>query len=78
MPLGHDTYWLPLTDEVPIIVWHWCERRSWPEGSGPGWAAARTSNHDHLSRDPLHLEPSLRCLDCDWHGFIRSGRWVPV
>ncbi len=75
--LGDDVYWLPLKDEEPIIVWHWCERRSWPEG-GPGWSASRTGNHQHLSKDPLYLEPSLRCLDCDWHGFIRNGRWEEV
>lgn len=40
----------------------------------------------HLSRtvwqvqsmDPLTASPSLLCLTCGDHGFIRDGRWVPA
>ena len=28
------------------------------------------------SWDPLTLSPSIRCLECGAHGFIRAGRWV--
>jgi hypothetical protein len=29
-----------------------------------------------VSREPLHLEPSLLCRICGDHGFIRDGKWV--
>jgi hypothetical protein len=29
-----------------------------------------------VSREPLHLEPSLLCTSCGHHGFIRNGVWV--
>jgi hypothetical protein len=28
------------------------------------------------SWEPLTLSPSIRCLECGAHGYIRSGRWV--
>lgn len=31
-----------------------------------------------VSRDPLHIEPSILCGACGFHGFIRSGRWEPA
>lgn len=31
-----------------------------------------------VSREPLTLEPSLRCRACGHHGYIRAGRWVPA
>jgi hypothetical protein len=31
-----------------------------------------------ISRDPLTLQPSIKCRACGHHGFIRDGRWVPV
>lgn len=30
------------------------------------------------SWDPLTLGPSIRCLRCGDHGFVREGRWVPA
>ena len=30
------------------------------------------------SLDPLTISPSLLCLLCGDHGFIRNGRWVPA
>lgn len=30
------------------------------------------------SWDPLTLSPSLLCLTCGEHGFIREGTWVPA
>lgn len=29
-----------------------------------------------VSMEPLHLEPSLLCMNCGDHGFIREGKWV--
>lgn len=31
-----------------------------------------------VSREPLHLEPSLLCRACGDHGWIRGGKWVPA
>lgn len=32
--------------------------------------------HSLISRDPLHVEPSILCRSCGDHGFIREGKWV--
>jgi hypothetical protein len=32
-----------------------------------------------VSKEPLHLEPSIFCSHgCNFHGFIRDGKWVPA
>lgn len=36
------------------------------------------TKHRLVSADPLHIEPSLLCEFCGWHGFIRNGHWVPA
>lgn len=28
--------------------------------------------------EPLTVHPSLLCLDCGAHGWIREGKWVPA
>lgn len=28
--------------------------------------------------EPLTLSPSLRCAECNEHGFVRNGRWEPA
>lgn len=30
------------------------------------------------SLDPLTISPSVLCMSCQHHGFIRGGRWVPA
>ena len=30
------------------------------------------------SLDPLTISPSVRCLTCGDHGFVRGGKWVPA
>jgi hypothetical protein len=30
-----------------------------------------------ISWEPLTLSPSIQCLRCGDHGFIRDGKWVP-
>lgn len=42
---------------------------------GP-WVAAGTSAHTLVSREPLHLEPSLLWSCCGLHGFLRAGQWI--
>lgn len=29
-------------------------------------------------REPLTISPSLLCMSCQHHGFIRNGQWVPA
>lgn len=45
---------------------------------GIGWIDV-TSGQKHriVSRDPLTIEASIGCAQgCQFHGFIRDGRWV--
>ena len=30
------------------------------------------------SWEPFTVSPSILCLDCGAHGFIREGKWLPV
>lgn len=30
------------------------------------------------SLEPLTISPSLLCMSCQHHGFIREGKWVPA
>lgn len=66
-----------------LLIWHWCTESRWvAEGrphAEPHWVLAGAETHTLVSRDPLHLEPSLYWPDCcGKHGFIREGRWVEV
>jgi hypothetical protein len=29
-------------------------------------------------REPLTISPSLLCMTCNHHGFIRDGKWIPA
>lgn len=73
-PVGGDVYWMPSPDEDAgnhPTVWHWCT-------TSQRWQARGTRNHDVLSLDPLHLEPSLLWNCCGKHGWIRNGEWTPA
>lgn len=37
-----------------------------------------TGGHELISREPVHIEPSILCSDCQDHGFLRDGRWEPA
>lgn len=39
-------------------------------GNGPDWTL--------VSMQPLHVEPSIHCITCGEHGWIREGKWVQV
>lgn len=41
----------------------------WRGKTGPNWTL--------VSLDPLTVTPSIHCLSCGDHGFIRGGKWVP-
>ncbi|MFD9564336.1 hypothetical protein [Streptomyces sp. NPDC059994] len=54
-------------------VWHWCPAANGGEGR---WVAQGTDRHTLVSREPLHLEPSLLYPCCGLHGFLRAGSWA--
>jgi hypothetical protein len=68
--LSDDLYYVWLDDPWPWF-WHWCTRRN-------RWVGAATADHQQVSRNPLHLEPSLRWPCCGLHGFVREGVWCPA
>ncbi|MGW5175928.1 hypothetical protein ACWERY_16390 [Streptomyces sp. NPDC004082] len=49
--------------------WHWCP----PSGR---WECQAAPEHTLVSREPLHLEPSLLWRCCNTHGFVRNGEWI--
>jgi hypothetical protein len=51
--------------------WHWCSHQG-------RWMAQATPNHQLVSIEPLHLEPSLLWPCCGTHGFVRNGEWIGV
>lgn len=77
--LTDDIYFGWLTEGNPIF-WHWCRSlegvpadRKVHDGC---WVAAGTSAHTLVSREPLHLEPSLLWPCCGLHGWVRGGQWA--
>jgi hypothetical protein len=50
-----------------VLISHRC--------AGGKRCAGACPNHQLVSLDPLHLEPSL-ILPCGVHGWIRGGAWV--
>ena len=45
----------------------WCIGGFEWAGNGPTWQL--------VSLNPLHVEPSIRCLSCGCHGWVRGGKW---
>lgn len=79
--LTDDIYFGWLSEGHPIF-WHWCkalegvpEDRKVHDGC---WVAASAAAHTLVSREPLHLEPSLLWTCCNLHGFVRGGVWIPA
>lgn len=76
-------HWKDEPEPYMAFWWHrattresgWCHggfqwRRPDPIIDGPLWTLE--------SWDPLTISPSLLCLSCRSHGFIRAGKWVAV
>jgi hypothetical protein len=66
-PLNDDLAYAWLSNEYPT-VWHWCMNTQ-------RWVASDCRNHTVVSKDPVHLEPSLLMMCCNMHGYIRDGKW---
>ena len=77
--LTDDIYFGWLANEANPMFWHWCAALADvpEEHTVTGrWVAAGTSAHTLVSREPLHLEPSLLWSCCGLHGFVRGGIWT--
>ncbi|MER7930468.1 hypothetical protein ABTY96_46420 [Streptomyces sp. NPDC096057] len=80
--LTDDVYFGWLAKEAPPTFWHWCKSL---EGVPDDlkvhdgcWVPASAGAHTLVSREPLHLEPSLLWPCCGLHGFVRGGVWIPA
>lgn len=67
------------TGDAPLL-WHWCSTELWRQRGAteatPRWAPTGVAAHTLVSRDPIHLEPSVLWPGCcGKHGFLRAGRW---
>lgn len=80
--LTEDIYFGWLAKEPNPMFWHWCQAlEGVPQTHKVHdgcWVAAGTSAHTLVSREPLHLEPSLLWRCCGLHGFVRDGVWIPA
>ncbi|MGW0580483.1 hypothetical protein ACWD25_32015 [Streptomyces sp. NPDC002920] len=80
--LTDDIYFGWLVKGTNPTFWHWCKAlEAVPEDlkvHAGCWVAASTSAHTLVSREPLHLEPSLLWNCCGLHGFVRDGAWIPA
>lgn len=82
-PLTRDIYyhWVISDDPRDATPWiaHVCKRKR-PDGwEGWTWSWGGTGNHTLISREPLHLEPSIGWMACcGRHGWIRNGQWEPA
>lgn len=84
--LGYDNCYIKSQRDgvwVGIYEYHKAPNGNWCDG---GWIPFDVPENSYVppekrwtvvSYDPLHLEPSLLCMACGSHGFIREGKWVP-
>ncbi|MGW2739120.1 hypothetical protein ACWC4D_33585 [Streptomyces sp. NPDC001288] len=77
--LTDDIYYGWLSGDPNPNFWHWCKslenvspERKVHDGC---WVDASTGAHTLVSREPLHLEPSLLWRCCGLHGWVRNGQW---
>lgn len=74
-----------ITTDNRRLFSHVCDRRP----SNPNRSARFRANagviraapeldpeHEISSIEPLTIRPSILCLDCGLHGFIRDGHWI--
>jgi hypothetical protein len=88
LPANRERYGIPLprVEKAGAQIYH-------PNLKQPGTECASGINFDIpemqgifegrtmwqvQSWDPLTINPSLLCLTCGDHGFIREGKWVPA
>jgi hypothetical protein len=73
--IGHGIT-IKWADEGRTLMWKHPKCRAW------WWLAfkpdPRSTGHVLASREPLTIIGSLLCTDCNTHGTIENGRWVPA
>lgn len=70
--LADDIYYGWPDGEAKPWIYHWC-------AAAGCWRCAGSGQHDLISREPLHLEPSLYWPECcGLHGWVRQGSWQDV
>jgi hypothetical protein len=59
---------------------HLCEVINDPERGQVRKRVAPYLHPAHIVRsaEPLTIEPSIRCLNCGLHGFVRESKWEPA
>ena len=67
-------------DVPPVRMVHstklgWCIEHLCVREYGTFQVAPSVASHTLVSTDPFHLEPSVLCMSCGAHGFIRDGKW---
>lgn len=79
--------YIPATDESPAELWwsHTCNRPDLVADPTGGTYRRASQLPVNLTRgwviecaEPLTVSPSILCIRCRTHGFIRDGRWVPA
>lgn len=65
------------TDPVRVVWWvHVCTLPNGKRREMLGHCDVHSGTRHRLeSEDPLHVEPSILCLQCQDHGWIRNGKW---
>ena len=79
---GHGVQFWVWTEEGTLYFKHPCPVL----GDSAGAIPLDVPQNDHVGQehkwqveswDPITLSPSLQCVACPHHGFIRGGRWEP-
>lgn len=67
------------TFEGAVLFEHRCDRTAQGRGVIVCAPALQIGNgHTIVQRDPLTIVASVLCPDCQTHGFVTDGRWVPA
>lgn len=75
---------LPDVERYMVLLEHQCGDRRVANGCTLDSEVSRELDPDPRPRwevvswEPLTLNPSILCLSCQLHGWIRDGRWVPA
>lgn len=69
--------------DIGRLVWHDCRHNYGPAGITWDTVPGRQDDPGRVgwtvqSWEPLTVTPSVLCLTCGLHGWIRGGRWVPA
>jgi len=74
---------LPDVDRYMLLLEHDCNGRRVANGCTLDGDVSRELDADRprwtvLGWEPLTLHPSILCLSCQMHGFVRDSQWIPA